>query len=60
MSAILNLASRRIRLLRRAVVEAVDARELLAPHNEAMDTKEANEEDIVIYEPAPTSSKGKR
>ena len=52
--AVLNLTAERIRLLRRAVVGAVDARELLAPHNESDAPTPGDDPDILLVPGSPS------
>ena len=52
--AVLNLTAERIRLLRRSVVGAVDARELLAPHNESDAPTPGDDPDILLVPGSPS------
>lgn len=58
--SVLNLVAVRLRDLGRAARGRLPVELFWAPHNEAMDTKEANEEDLILYEPPPVSGKGKK
>ena len=58
--AVLNLVAIRLRDLGRAARGRLPVELFWASHNETVDTKEANEEDIILYELAPLSGKGKK
>ncbi len=60
LAAVLNLTAERVRLLRRAVVGAVDARELLAQHNESDAPALGDDPDILLVpgSPIPLVPKG--
>ena len=57
---VLNMVAVRLRDLGRAARGRLPVELFWASHNEAVDTKEANEEDLILYEPPPTGSKGKK
>jgi hypothetical protein len=58
--ATLNLVAVRLRDLGRAARGRMPVELFWAPHNAALDTKAANEEDVILYEPVPTGGKGKK
>lgn len=52
-AAILSLAAVRLRDLGRAARGSLDVQTIWAPHNAALDSKEANEEDLILYPAVP-------
>lgn len=59
-AANLSLAAVRLRDLGRAGRGSLDVATFWAPHNAAAGTREANEEDLILYEPVQTGSKTRR
>ena len=58
--AVLTLVAIRLRNLGRAARGRLPVEVFWAPHNAALDTKEATEEDIILNEAPPTGSKAKK
>jgi hypothetical protein len=58
--ATLNLVTVRLRDLGRAARGRLPVELFWAPHNEALDTKEADEEDLILYELPPVAGKGRK
>lgn len=58
--AVLNLVAVRLRDLGRAARGRLPVELFWASYNEALDTKEASEEDVILYELPPVSGKGRK
>jgi len=59
-NAILNLVACRIRDLGRAARGRLPVELFWAPYNAAIDTKDANEEDLILYEPEPPAGRSRK